>query len=167
MSKEYINRKIKNCQGLVDNAISEAQRIVYQGYLDLWSKKLPKKERPEEVAKREEIKAKKEAEEEAKAFQLKKQKEEAKLVKERMLTEEKAKKEAELKDEYEKKLKALETKVVEIVIDENTGVTEIFEEVSLAEIFELENPNKKAYRHQNGDKIKTIAFKEYLNLRTQ
>jgi len=40
-TKEYVNNKISNCRGLVENAISEAQREIYRGYLDFWLKKKP------------------------------------------------------------------------------------------------------------------------------
>lgn len=40
MDKNYIKRKIKNCEGLVDNAISDAQKAVYEGYLEFWQEKL-------------------------------------------------------------------------------------------------------------------------------
>ena len=35
-SKEYIDVKIKNCKELIASAISDAQREIYQGYLDFW-----------------------------------------------------------------------------------------------------------------------------------
>jgi len=35
-SKEYIEKKIENCQALIASAISDAQREIYQGYLDFW-----------------------------------------------------------------------------------------------------------------------------------
>ena len=49
MDKEYIERKIKNCQGLVDTALSEEQKEVYQGYLDFWQEKLEKPKPSKEV----------------------------------------------------------------------------------------------------------------------
>lgn len=166
MDKKYIERKIENCTNLVETATSDAQREFYQGYLDLWTKKLPAKERPEAIAKREDAKVKKKAEELADAVRLAAEltvKIEAEELAKQKALEEKAKaakiaiKRAELA--------ALEA--VEIVIDENTGETELFEESDLADVFELENAPKQAYRIQNGDKLKTIAFKEYLNQRTQ
>lgn len=164
MDKDYINRKIENCEKLVEIAISEDQRIVYQGYLNHWTAKLPKKDRPEEIAKKEEAKVKKEAEAEAKAFELKKQTEELAEA-ERLKTlaaETKAEKIAAKKAE----LAELEAEIVGIVIEEpEWGKVE--DQLELAIDFEREFPNKKAYRYQNGDKIKTIAFIEYLNLRTQ
>ena len=38
-TKEYVLKKIENCKMLVETAISEAQRAVYQGYLDFWQGK--------------------------------------------------------------------------------------------------------------------------------
>ena len=35
-SKEYVLKKIKNCEELLASDISDAQRIIYQGYLDFW-----------------------------------------------------------------------------------------------------------------------------------
>jgi len=35
-SKEYVLKKIKNCEELLASEISEAQRVIYQGYLDFW-----------------------------------------------------------------------------------------------------------------------------------
>jgi len=35
-SKEYIDVKIKNCKELLASDISDAQRVIYQGYLDFW-----------------------------------------------------------------------------------------------------------------------------------
>ena len=43
MDQEYINRKIAKCQKLVDNATSEAQKEIYQGYLDYWITKSNRK----------------------------------------------------------------------------------------------------------------------------
>lgn len=36
MDKAYIEAKISKCIRLVENATSEAQREIYQGYLDHW-----------------------------------------------------------------------------------------------------------------------------------
>jgi len=36
MDTEYIDKKIKQCKKLVKNATSEAQKEIYQGYLDYW-----------------------------------------------------------------------------------------------------------------------------------
>lgn len=168
MKESEIKEIVERRRVLVETATSEAQREIYRGYLDFWTEKLPKRERPEAIAKREEAKAKKEAEEHAKFEIEEKAKEEAEELRRTKATEEeaKAKKVAELKA----KLKVLEdtpTPIVEIVIDENTGTAEFFKESDLGDIFELENPGKKAYRTQNGDKTKTIAFKEYLNQRTE
>lgn len=35
---DYIEMKISRCRGLVENATSDAQREIYQGYLDFWEK---------------------------------------------------------------------------------------------------------------------------------
>lgn len=40
MDQKYIERKIRNCQGLVDNTLDEDRKKVYQGYLDFWEEKL-------------------------------------------------------------------------------------------------------------------------------
>ena len=48
---EYVKRKIENCKGLIDNATSDAQREIYQGYLDYW--KGLNDEVADEIAKRE------------------------------------------------------------------------------------------------------------------
>ena len=43
MDKAYIDRKIEQCQGLVETATSDAQKKIYQKYLDFWiSKSEPK-----------------------------------------------------------------------------------------------------------------------------
>lgn len=39
MDHEYIARKIHMCKELVDNATSEAQKEIYQGYLEFWQHK--------------------------------------------------------------------------------------------------------------------------------
>jgi deoxyribodipyrimidine photolyase len=45
-----VNRKIKNCQELVDNATSEDQKKIYRGYLDFWKNwKAAEKKKPKEV----------------------------------------------------------------------------------------------------------------------
>jgi len=169
VKESEIKEIVEHRRVLVETATSEAQREIYRGYLDFWTKKLPAKERPEAIAKREEAKAKKEAEEHAKFEIEEKAKEEAEELRGTKAAEDeaKAKQVAELKAKLKELEGAPEPKPVEIVIDENTGKTELFEESALGDIFELENPNKKAYRTQNGDKIKTIAFKEYLNQRTE
>jgi len=41
-TKDYINRKIENCEKLIITAISEDQRIIYQEYCDFWTEKLDK-----------------------------------------------------------------------------------------------------------------------------
>jgi len=52
----YVNTKIENCQRLVDEAISDAQREVYQEYLDFWKKwktsekKVSREDQPLEVS---------------------------------------------------------------------------------------------------------------------
>lgn len=80
MDNEYINTKILNCKKLVKTAISEAQKAVYQGYLEFWQEKLGKNADLEKLAlakKEAEIKAKKEAAAKAKlekALQIKKDK---------------------------------------------------------------------------------------------
>ena len=157
MDKDYINRKIVNCQGLVDNAISEDQKKIYQGYLDHWTAKLPKKNRPEEIAKKEEaLREKKEAEEYAKR--------EAEIKAEKTANI----KAAEAKEAAERKaLIAAKKAELAALVGEVEEAGSITVEDALADAFELENPNKKAYRYQNGDKFKTIAFTEYLNQKTQ
>lgn len=170
MSKEYVKLKVKNCQRLVDNATSEAQKEIYQIYLDQWTKKLPAKERPEAIAKREDAKVKKEAEAAAKAFELKKQaeeraKEEAEKLKAAKIKAEKiAAKKAELVALEAEEAEIL--KIIEVPKPVRSPVDIEFEQ-NLANLFEEQNPGKKAYRTQNGDKIKTIAFKEYLNPKTE
>ena len=42
----------------------------------------------------------------------------------------------------------------------------VLQELQLAESFELEFPNKRAYRYKDGQKLQTAAFKEYLILKT-
>lgn len=42
MDRAYINRKILNCEKLIAAANTDAQKKIYQGYLDFWTKKLPK-----------------------------------------------------------------------------------------------------------------------------
>jgi len=155
MDKDYINRKIENCQGLVDTATSEDQKKVYQGYLDFWTEKLPKKDRPEEIAAKEDARIKKEAEAEAKRA-------------EKQLIADQAEA-AELARELEAKTKAerIAVKKAELAELEAEVGASVTVEDDLADTFELENPGKQAYRFQNGDKIKTIAFNEYLNQRTQ
>ena len=176
MEKSYYRTKVENCEKLVKNATSEAQRTIYQAYLDLWTKKLPAKERPETIAKKAEAKAKKEAGKEAKAFELKKQAEEKaeaeKLEAAEIKAEKIAAKKAELAaleaEEAEIiKTVAIEPGPVEIIIEADPIELELLEEAEYANIFEIENPGKKAYRTQNGDRLKTIAFKEFLNQRTQ
>ena len=39
MDEAYIKRKIENCRMLVNTAISEAQKKIYQGYLEFWKDK--------------------------------------------------------------------------------------------------------------------------------
>ncbi len=46
MDKNYITKKIINCLDLINNATSDAQREVYQGYLELWQKRLEKSTPP-------------------------------------------------------------------------------------------------------------------------
>ena len=137
-TKEYINLKISNCQRLVDEAISEDQKKAYQGYLDFWTEKLPKKEQPEVIAKKEEIKAKKEIEKEAKAFELKKQAEaKAEAEAEELAIEEaKAKKVADLKA----KLKELEPEPEEELLIEipNHEEPEEPNEIDIKEIINSE-----------------------------
>jgi len=40
MDETYILRKISKCKGLIDTAISEDQKEIYQGYLEFWQKKV-------------------------------------------------------------------------------------------------------------------------------
>ena len=150
-TKAYINLKIENCQRLVDNATSEDQEKVYQGYLAFWEEKLPKKERPEEIAKKAEIQAKKGEDVAAKeAEKLAVELAEAdKAEKDLLEAELKAKRKADL----EAQLAALEDEPMDLQL--------------LADDFEIQNAPKKAYRIQNGVKVKTIAFKQYLNQGTQ
>ena len=176
MNKDYVNKKIENCQELVNNATSEAQKEIYQSYLDLWTKKLPVKDRPEAKAKKAEAEQKKLEVAAAK-------KEEAELLKKviegRRIEDAKAKK-AEKIAAKKAELAALEAEEAEIIktvadqkpveiviIEADPADLELLEEAEYANIFEIENPGKKAYRTQNGDRIKTIAFKEFLNQRTQ
>ena len=168
-TKEYIGIKIHNCQELVDNAISEEQAKVYLGYLEFWTNKLPKKEQPEVIAKKAEDKQKKLEVEAAKKAELDViafEKAEA-IQEEVRIKAEKADliavKKAELAALQAEEVETMGSvwKEVEITIDE------IVDDHILAEDFEIEFPGKKAYRHQNGDKFKTIAFKEFLNSRTQ
>ena len=168
-TKEYLNWKISNCQRLVENATSEEQKKIYQGYLDFWTGKLPKTQRPEVIAQKAEKKAQKLLEEKAELARLEliKRAEEEEVFEAERIELEKAAKRAKLEAELAALQAEEVVEQVEIVIDENSGETELFEETSLGKIFELENPNKKAYRIQNGNKLKTIAFKEYLIKRTQ
>lgn len=39
MKEGYVEKKIHNCMELVENATSNAQREVYQGYLEFWQDK--------------------------------------------------------------------------------------------------------------------------------
>ena len=48
MDKEYIKIKIENCNYLIKNANSAAQKTVYQGYLKFWQKQIPKEPKPKE-----------------------------------------------------------------------------------------------------------------------
>ena len=49
MDEEYIKIKIENCNYLIENANSPAQKIIYQGYLKFWKEKLD--EKPPEIKK--------------------------------------------------------------------------------------------------------------------
>lgn len=40
-AKDYINRKIENCENLVENASSQEQKEIYQEYLVFWQRYLP------------------------------------------------------------------------------------------------------------------------------
>ena len=184
-TKEYIKLKISNCQGLVDNAISEDEAKVYQDYLAFWEEKLPKKERPEEIARKEEIKrekeeaveyAKREAEIRAEKVANIKAMEAKEAAEKKALIDAKKAELAELQgfnDEtmgdawkkVDKILDALPEDKLEFVDAEDVKITLVRQED--AEDFEIKYPGKKAYRYQNGDKFKTIAFKQYLNQRTQ
>lgn len=155
-TKEYINQKISNCQRLVDESKLDAQREIYQGYLDFWSEKLPKAQRPEVIAKTEkdaEIAAEiAEVIEQEKIAQEEREAVAAEM--EAQLEEANAKKVAELKAQ----LKALQGEQLEPEHEELFSLDEL-DEIN----FEKEFPNKKAYRNQNGERIPTIAFKEYIN----
>jgi len=148
MDIEYVDKKVLKCQVLVDNATSEAQREVYQGYLDFWTKKLPKAQRPEIIAKKEDAKAEKILEENAEIARLEMIAIEKAKAEAEELAEAKALKIAELEAKHRAELAALDEPEPEELNEIN---------------FELLYPNKKAYRTQNGERIETIAYKEYLN----
>jgi len=158
-TKEYVKLKIEQCQGLVDNAISEDQAKVYQGYLDFWSEKLPKKEQPEILAKKAEEKQKR-AEEKAE-FDAELKREKDRRAEKRAIGAEKLRVLEALKA---KKLLELAALNAELEPEEPNFFTitgtdpEELNEIN----FEKQFPNKKAYRTQNGERIETIAFKEYL-----
>lgn len=159
MDKAYIKKKIENCQGLVDNATSDAQREVYQGYLDFWTEKLPKSQRPDIIA--EKLAAsliKQETERSAKEAA---EKEKAKAEFEAQLQASKAEREAEAVEKRKAEIKA---ELAELEYISARNALDEPEPEELNEInFELLYPNKKAYRTQNGERIETIAYKEYLN----
>ena len=48
MDKEYIKIKIENCNYLIKNSNSPAQKTVYQGYLKFWQKQIPKEPKPKD-----------------------------------------------------------------------------------------------------------------------
>ena len=148
MDKAYIKKKIENCQGLVDTATSEDQKKIYQGYLDFWTKKLPKAQRPETIAKIAEEKYRDAAEGAELALKLEREKAEKEQLAAKELAETKALKKAELEAKHRAELAALDEPEPEELNEIN---------------FELLYPNKKAYRTQNGERIETIAYKEYLN----
>jgi len=150
MDTEYVDKKVLKCQGLVDNATSDEQKKLYQGYLDFWTKKLPKAQRPEIITKKEEAKAEKILEENAELARLEMIAMEKAKVEAEELAEAKALKIAELEAKHRAELAAL---------DEPEPEPEELNEIN----FELLYPNKKAYRTQNGERIETIAYKEYLN----
>ena len=122
-TKEYVLKKIENCKMLVETAISEAQRAVYQGYLEFWQGK----DDATAVAEKKRL-----AEEELKKFQ----------------EEESRKKAAEQIEEV--------IELVEIPPEQ---------EMLYAEEFETLNSNKHAYRYQNGEKLQTNAFVEFITLK--
>ena len=146
-TKEYLNWKISNCQRLVENATSEEQKKIYQGYLDFWTGKLPKTQRPEVIAKKAEKKA--EVDKAAELAEAVKVAEATAKAEEEAITE-------RIESEKAAKIAQLKAQLVEL---EPTPEPEELNESN----FEKEFPNKKAYRNQNGERIETIAFKEYLN----
>lgn len=160
-TKEYVEWKISNCKKLVETATSDAQAEVYQGYLDFWTEKLPKKDRPEVIAEKEEAKQKKLEIAVAK-------REEAELAavmkaEEELLKEKAAHIKAEKIAVKKAELAALEAEEAEILEKINPEL----EESKYANIFEIENHPKQAYYTKNGERLKTNAFKEYLNQITQ
>ena len=161
-TKEYIGIKIHNCQELVDNAISEDQAKVYQGYLDFWTEKLPKKEQPDVIAKKAE-RAEEKAEFEAELKREKDRRAKNRAEAQAMEAKEAADKKA-LIEVKKAELAALQAEEVEEIVE--VTIDDIVDEAILAEDFEIEFPGKKAYRHQDGDKIKTKGFQEFLNSRT-
>ena len=175
MSKEYKNRKIENCEKLIANATSDAQKEIYQRYLDFWTEKLPKKDRPNEIAKKEEAERKKleiAAAKKDEQERIEKEKEEAKLkeaaeIKATKIAAKKAELAALEAEEAEIIKAVVVPKPVEIIVEADPMELELLEEAKYANIFEIENAPKQAYYTRNGDRLKTNAFKEFLNQRTQ
>lgn len=93
MKQSEIRDIIERRKVLVETATSEAQKEIYQGYLDTWNKKLNKKDRIEEIEKREAIKVA--AAEKAQAAKLKREK--AALEKNRIIEEQKRERAEKLK----------------------------------------------------------------------
>ena len=95
--KKYYLLKIKNLDGLIANAISDAQRIVYEGLRKMFIAKLPKKDNPDLL------------EEQRQQLIIEEQKKEEEAENLRIKEEEKAEKERKILEAKEKEKERIQT----------------------------------------------------------
>jgi len=149
MDKKYIDRKIENCQKLVDTAIDPAQKEIYQGYLEFWQKKITKSNRKTDTETGEEPSIPLTEEPQKEEIDTSNYVSGREILKgtEYELPQREEKKEIEGKAILERELQDAKDKL---------------EELEREEEFKLAYPNKNAYYNRDNKTYKTNAFKEFL-----